>query len=149
MSESFSIYIVDELLLPTETLALSDEEIHAQLSSSIETNGKLHQVIEMSEDDFVDALDAIDTLIEGNGLIPNGAMNNSPNQLLDKNADCPFIGYFEPGRVQEVHYMFEALTEDNMDIIQSVETHSEVFEAIRSAFADALDFEHGIAILHA
>jgi hypothetical protein len=149
MSESFSIYIVDEDLLPTELLGMTDEEIHGQITSAIETNGKLHQVIEMTEDDFVDALDAIDTLIEGNGALPNGAMNNTPNQLLDKSSECPFIGYFEPGQVQKLFYMFEALSEDSMDVIESVETHSEVFEAFRSALSDALDFEQAIAVLHA
>lgn len=148
MSESFSIYIVDEALLPTENIGLSDEEIYQSLLSAIETNGKLHQVVEMTEDDFVDALESIDSVVEGNRMLPICAMNNSPFEILDKNAETPFFGYFSPGQVQELFYLFEALSDDSIDTLESVETHSEVLDAFRTAASDALDYDFALAVLH-
>ena len=149
MSESFSIYIVDEEELPEEIDAVSDDEIYEQLVSAIETHGKLHQVIEMTEDDFIDALDALDTLMDGNRLLPNCAMNNSPHEILGKNSDCPYLGYFSPSQVQELLYLFESLSEDSLDTVESVETHSEVHEAFLSAVSTALDADYAIAVIHA
>ena len=149
MSESFSLYIVDEEELPEDLDGLSDDEIYERLTKAIEQNGKLHQVIEMTEDDFIDALESLDNLIEGGRLLPNCAMNNSPHEILDKNSDCPFFGYFSPSQVQELFYLFESMTEESLDTVESVETHSEVHEAFLSAASAALDSDYAIAVLHA
>ena len=149
MSETFSIYIVDETLLPTELIGLSDEEIFKELVSAIENGGELQTVIEMTEDDFVDALESIDAIVEGNRLLPNCAMNNSPHEILDKLAQTPYLGFFSPAQAQELLFLFESLSEESTDIIESVETHSEAFEAFRNAADSAVSMEYAIAVLHA
>jgi hypothetical protein len=149
MSQTFSLYIINEDLLPVEYTGNSDEETFEQLIVAVETNGKLHQVVEMTEDDFIDALESIDTIVEGNRLLPNCAMNNSPHEVLDKMNECPYFGYFTPAQAQELYYFFEGLSEDSVDTIESVETHSEVFEAFRTAVAEAGSSEAAVAVLHA
>jgi hypothetical protein len=148
MSETFSLYVVDEELLPTELTGSTDEEMYDQLVTAVESNGKLESSIEMTEDDFIDALEALDKLVEGNRLLPNNAMNHSPHELLGTNSDCPYFGYFSPAQVQELLFLFESLSDEQIDIIESVETHSEVFEAFRLAVEIALDQEHALAVLH-
>lgn len=148
MSESFSIYLIAEDELPTEVLGLSDQEVYDQIIAAIEKVGKLHQVVEMTEDDFVNALESIDTLLDGNRLLPICAMNNSPHEILGSNGECPFFGYFSPAQVQQLYYLFDSLSEDAQDTIESVETHGEVFEAFRGAVTEALDEELALAIVH-
>ncbi|HEY9716033.1 MAG TPA: hypothetical protein V6C69_01085 [Trichormus sp.] len=148
MSETFSLYVVDEELLPTELIGDTDEEMYEQLVTAVESNGIVESIIEMTEDDFVDALESIDKLVEGNRLLPNNAMNHSPHELLGTNSDCPYFGYFSPAQVQELLFLFESLSDEQIDIIESVETHSQVFEAFRMAVEIALDHEHALAILH-
>jgi hypothetical protein len=140
---------MDEAVLPMDLIGLSDEEIYQELVSAIETNGELQTMVEMTEDDFVDALESIDKLAKGDRLLPICAMNNSPHEVLDKNAETPFIGYFSPAQVQRLLFSFESLSEDDTDIIDSVETHSEVFEAFRDAAESASGMEYAIAVLHA
>jgi len=148
MSETFTLYVVDEDLLPTELVGNDDEEMYEQLVSAVGENGTLETTVEMTEDDFVDALESIDKLIDGNRLLPNNAMNHSPHELLGNNSDCPYFGYFSPAQVQELLFLFESLSDEQIDIIESVETHSQVFSAFRSAAESALDFEHALAIVH-
>jgi hypothetical protein len=149
MSETFSIYIVDEAVLPMELIGLTDEEIYQQLVSAVELNGELQTMVEMTEDDFIDALESIDTIMEGNRLLPNCAMNNSPHEILDKNSQAPFLGYFSPAQAQNLFFLFESLSEDSTDTIESVETHSEVFEVFRNAAEAATGMEYAIAVMHA
>lgn len=148
MSESFSLYLIDETLLPAENLGMSDQEIYDALVAAVETNGKLHQVVEMTEDDFVDSLESIDSAVEGNRMLPICAMNNSPFEMLDKNSDTPFFGFFSPAQVQTMFYLFEALPEDALDTLESVETHAEVLEAFRTASSDAIDYDYALAVVH-
>jgi hypothetical protein len=149
MSETFSIYIVDESVLPMDLIGMSDEEIYHELITAVETNGELQTMVEMTEDDFVDALESIDKITKGDRLLPNCAMNNSPHEVLDKNSETPFIGYFSPAQAQRLLFSFDSLSEDSTDTIDSVETHSEVFEAFREAAETASGMEYAIAVLHA
>jgi hypothetical protein len=148
MSESFSIYLINEEELPYEVTTQSDEEMLKQLIEVVEKHGTMHQVVEMTEDDFIDALESIDNLVEGNRLFPNCAMNNSPHEILDKNSETPFFGYFNSAQVQQLLYLFESLDEDKVDTIESVESHSEVFHAFFEAVQEALDNEDCIAVVH-
>lgn len=142
------MYIVDEEELPTELTGTTDEEMYDELVAAVEGSGRLESIIEMTEDDFVDALESIDKLVDGNRLLPNNAMNHSPHELLGSNSDCPYFGYFSSAQVQELLFLFESLSDEQIDIIESVETHSEVFEAFRLAVEIALDEEKAVAILH-
>ncbi len=59
MTETFSLYVVDEEALPTELDTLSDQDKYDVLVGAIESDGSLNGSIEMSVDDFIDALEAI------------------------------------------------------------------------------------------
>ena len=148
MSESFSIYVIADDELPTDVLGLSDQEIYDQMIKAIESVGKLSTVVEMTGDDFVDALESVDKLLEGNRLLPICAMNNSPHEVLGANGECPYFGYFSLAQVQQLYYLFEAMNEDAQDTIESVETHGEVFESFREAVEEAVESEQAIAIVH-
>jgi hypothetical protein len=148
MSETFSIYLVDEELLPMELSGLSDEEIYAELVAAIEENGELQTMVEMTQDDFIDALESIDQIIEGNRLLPNCAMNNSPHGILDKSSEGPYFGYFSPSQVQELYFMIDSLSDETIDKIESVETHSEVFSEFSMAANEAVKMDYAIAVLH-
>jgi hypothetical protein len=148
MTETFSLYVVDEEALPTELDTLSDQEKYDVLVAAIESDGSLNASIEMSVDDFVDALEAIDGYIEGDRFLPVNAMNNSPYDVLGKNSDCPYFGYFGPGDAQRVFNALSDIPEDTIDLIESFESHSEVFYALRDAAMDAVDAGYALAIVH-
>lgn len=149
MSESFSFYIVDEEMLPSEFASNDDQSLYEELVSAVESSGEFQNMLEMTEDDFVDALESIDKIIGGDRMLPICAMNNSPHEILGKSADCPYLGYFSPGQVQNLLLLFEGLDESAIDTIESVESHSEVYSALLSAIEVAQSMGYSLAILHA
>lgn len=148
MTETFSLYIVDEEKLPGEFTGESDQEIYDALVGAVEAEGSLCTSIELTADDFIDALESIDGHIGGSRFLPNNAFNNSPFSVLGQNGDCPFFGYFSPSQVQEMFALFESLPPDTRDTIDSVYSHGEVFEAFFTASEDAMSDTFAIAVLH-
>ncbi len=148
MTETFSFYILDEDVLPNGLDSLSDQEKYDSLVSSVESSGILHTSVEMVLDDFVDALETLDDQIDERFLTVC-AMNNSPFDILGKNGDCPYFGYFSPAEVQRVFNAIENLPDDAVDTIESFETHSEVFQALKTAITEAFKTGYAIAIVHA
>ena len=148
MSDVFTFYVVDEDALPDELGTLSDDEKYNVLVTAVESEGVLQYTIEMSVDDFVDGLEAIDELIEGERFIPNNVMNNSPNNVIDKSADTPYLGFFSAGDAHRAFTMLETLTEESMDVIESSDIHSEVFHTLFGAFQSAVDASCALAIVH-
>lgn len=147
MTECFSIYAVDEENLPTDLIG-SDEEIYAALVQAIEAQGALLSTLEMTADDFIDALDSIDAHIGGTRMLPNCAFNNSPFDVLGRSGDCPYFGYFNPAQTQEIFALFENLPADVRDTIDSVFTHGEVFEAFFASTEEAVQTNGALAIIH-
>jgi hypothetical protein len=148
MSDVFTFYVVDEDSLPDDLSTLSDDEKYNVLVTAIESEGVLQFTIEMSVDDFVDGLEAIDELVEGDRFIPNNVMNNSPNNVIDKSAECPYLGFFSAGDAHRAFTMLEALTEELMERIESSDIHSEVFHTLFGAFQSAVDSSCALAVIH-
>ena len=148
MTESFLLYVVDEDALPSELDALSDEEKYDVLVAAVESDGMLHSSIEMTVDDFVDAVETLDKHFGGEQFLPICAMNNSPYDVLGRNSECPFFGYFSPGDVQRTFSALDSLDEEILDTIESCETHSEVFHALHSATMEAVETGSAVAIVH-
>lgn len=148
MTEVFSLYVIDEEKLPSEFAGQADQEIYDSLIAAIEADGVMSGSIEMTADDFIDALESIDGHIGGMRFLPNCAFNNSPFSLLGDNGECPFMGYFTPAQVQEMFALFEALPPDTRDTIDSVYSHGEVFEALFTASEDAMQDSFAVAVLH-
>jgi hypothetical protein len=148
MSEVFTFYVVDEDALPDDLSTLSDDEKYNVLIAAIESEGMLQSTIEMTLDDLIDGLEALDDIIEGDRLLPNYFMNNSPNNVLDKSADCPYLGFFSAGDAQKIYNLLQCISEDTMDTVESSETHSEVFHSIFAATEAAFDATCALAIIH-
>lgn len=148
MSDVFTFYLVDEDALPEELPTLSDDEKYNVLVTTIESEGVLQYTIEMTVDDFVDGLEAIDELVDGDRFLPNNVMNNSPNNIIDKSADCPYLGFFSAGDAHRAFTMLQALSEESMDIIESSDVHSEVFHTLFGATQAAVDASCALAVVH-
>jgi hypothetical protein len=148
MTETFSTYTVDEDSLPSELDSLSDQEKYDRLVAAVQSKGIFQATLEMTVDDFIDALEALDEHMNGDRFLPIGAMNNSPFNILEKNGDCPYFGYFDPADVQRLVNGIENLSDDALDTIESFETHSEAFQMIRSAAHKALADGLAVAIIH-
>lgn len=148
MTDSFLLYVVDEDSLPSNLEMLSDEEKYNVLVAAVESDGVLHTAVEMTLDDFVDAVESLDKHIGGDQFLQVCAMNNSPFDVLGKNGECPFFGYFSPGDVQRTFNSLDGLDEDTVDIIESCETHAEVFHAVHMATMEAVETGSAVAIVH-
>jgi len=148
MTEVFSMYVIDEENLPSEFAEETDQEIYDKLVKTIEDHGTLIGSVEMTADDFIDACESIDSHIGGIRFLPNCAFNNSPFSILGENGDCPYMGYFNPAQTQELFALFEALPPETRDIVDSVYSHGEVFEAFFSAAESALDDNLAVAVIH-
>ena len=148
MSEVFTFYVVDEDALPDDLSTLSDEEKYNVLIASIESEGMLQSTIEMSLDDLIDGLEALDDIIEGDRMLPNYFMNNSPNNVIDKSSDGPYLGFFSAGDAQKVYNLLQCISEDTMDTVESSETHSEVYHSVFAATEAAVDATCALAVIH-
>lgn len=148
MTATFTFYLVDENILPADFTGLADQEIYEQLLDVIESTAQYYDSIEMTEDDFIDSLESIDQRLELDRLLPISAMNSSPHDVLGKSGDCPFFGYFSPAIVQMLQSVIESKSVEELESIDSVETHSEVFEFIRAAVEQAALKEEAIAVVH-
>jgi len=146
--EVFSFYVVDDQALPDDLGNLSDQEKYDVVVSAIESEGMFHASLEMSEDDFVDSLEAIDERIHTDRLLPICAMNNSPHNVLGKDSDCPYLGFFDVGDVQRLYNLLAALDEQSFVAIDSSEAHSEVFHLLLGATQAAVDAACSLAVLH-
>jgi hypothetical protein len=146
--EVFSFYVVDDEALPDNLGSLSDQEKFDVIVAAIESEGMLHASIEMSEDDFVDALEAIDERIEADRLLPICAMNNSPHNILGKDSDCPYLGFFDVGDVERVYNLLDTLDEQSVEAIESSEAHGEVFHVLLGATQAAVDAACSLAVIH-
>ena len=118
------------------------------LVAAIESEGMLSVTIEMTVDDFIDGLDAIDQIIEGDSFLPTCVMNNSPNMVLDKSADCPYMGFFSTGDAQKAYNLLQGVSEETMDTVESSETHAEVFHTLFEATQSAVDASCALAVIH-
>jgi hypothetical protein len=146
--EVFSFYVVDDEALPDDLGTLSDHEKYDVLVAAIESEGMLHASIEMNVDDFVDSLEAIDERIDTDRLLPVCAMNNSPHNILGKDSDCPYLGFFDVGSVERVYNLLDSLDEQSVEAIESSEAHSEVFHILLGATQAAVDAACSLAVIH-
>jgi hypothetical protein len=148
MSDVFTFYVVDEEALPEDLSTLSDEEKYNVLVTSIESEGVLQSSIEMTVDDFIDGLEALDEIIDGDRFLPTCVMNSSPNNTLDRSADCPYLGFFSTGDAQKAYSLLQGISEETMDTVESSETHSEVFHTLFAATQAAVDASCALAVVH-
>lgn len=148
MTEVFSLYVIDEEKFPDEFTGDTDQDVYDSIVSHIEEHGTLTGSVEMTEDDFIDACESIDKHIGGIRFLPNNAFNSSPFGILGEHGDCPFMGYFNPAQAQELFALFESLPPDTRDIVDSVYSHGEVFEAFFNATESACDDNLAVAVIH-
>ena len=116
--------------------------------AAIESEGMLQSTIEMTVDDLIDGLEALDEIIDGERFLPNSVMNSAPNNVLDKSADCPYLGFFSAGDAQRAFNLLASLSEEIMDRVESSQTHSEVYHTLLGATQAAVDASCALAVVH-
>ena len=148
MSEVFTFYVVDEDALPDDLSTLSDEEKYSVLVEAIESEGMLQSTIEMTLDDLIDGLEALDEIIDGDRFLPTCVMNSSPHNTIDRSADTPYMGFFSSGDAQKVYNLLQGFSEETMDTVESSETHAEVYHTLFAATEAAVDASCALAVIH-
>lgn len=150
MSETFIYYVVDEKKLPLN-LDGSDQDKYEQLVKAVTTNGTHWTDLELRISDFAYTLEKIDTKIEGDGFLPVLSFNNSPNNVLGDDSDCPSFGYFNPEQVKDLNSTLEWF--NSTDILklmfdQGGEVMEEVYNTVQSSAEEAAKRNYALAVIH-
>jgi hypothetical protein len=150
MSETFIYYVVDEKKLPLN-LDGSDQDKYEQIVKAVTTNGTHWTDLELRIADFAYTLEKIDTKIEGDGFLPVLSFNNSPNNVLGDDSDCPSFGYFNPEQVKDLNSTLEWF--NSTDILklmfdQGGEVMEEVYNTVQSSAEEAAKRNYALAVIH-
>jgi hypothetical protein len=145
----FTVYVVDESLLPGEkdagTPAASPHAIYA----AIRKHGGLWSRVSPSVDQFEDAFKSLDPLIGDEGFLLQLAFRGSPGLLLIDDPEESLLGYFEKSLVPHLHGVFSELAEDVEKIMDAKDAPIEdVQYAFISALEEATSRGFAVAILH-
>ncbi|QRK09610.1 hypothetical protein JQX13_05610 [Archangium violaceum] len=150
MSDTLTLYVVDEKKLPTGRQGLSDQELHDKLVASVQARGARWGQLEMDTLDFAEALEIIDEQMGGTKFLPVFAFNNSPNNVLGDDSNCPSFGYFSPEQVRDLKASLDDVPNDFIEEIESADddTVGTVLHTLRSAADEAARRGYALAILH-
>ncbi|ATB43559.1 hypothetical protein CYFUS_009039 [Cystobacter fuscus] len=150
MSDTLTLYVVDERKLPTARQGLSDQEFYDKLVASVQKQGARWGQLEMNTLDFAEALEIIDEQMGGTKFLPVFAFNNSPNNVLGDDSDCPSFGYFSPEQVQDLKTSLDELPEDFIEELESADddTVETALHTVQSAADEAARRRYALAILH-
>lgn len=151
MSDIFTYYVVDEKKLPLNLDELSDQEKYEQLVKAVIANGARWANLELRTTDFAYTLEKIDTKIEGDGFLPVFSFNNSPNNVLGDDSDCPSFGYFNPEQVKDLGSVLEWLNSSNIlepMLDEGGEVMEEVYNAVQSSVEEAAKRNYALAVIH-
>ncbi|XXT18668.1 hypothetical protein WME94_51415 [Sorangium sp. So ce429] len=150
MSSTFTLYVVDERVLPGGSSGMSDRQRYDALVAAVRAKGARWASLELDVSEFADALELIDDQMGGTDFLPVFAFNNSPHNLLGNHGDCPCFGYFNPEQagdlndcLQGVSSEIDAYVEESDD-----ETTESVFQAFQSTAKEAARRGYAVAVLH-
>lgn len=151
MSEIFTYYVVNEKKLPLNLDKMSDQEKYERLVEAVKANGARWAILEFRTRDFAHALEKIDAQIEGNGFLPVFTFNNSPNNVLGNDSDCPCFGYFNPEQVKDLSSALKWL--DSANRLKSMfdeggEVVEDVYNAVQSCAEEANKRNYALAVIH-
>jgi hypothetical protein len=151
MSDTYSLYVVDEGKLPKALPGLSEMEKYEKLVAKVEEVGSQWENIQLDFLPLAEALESIDQLVTGGTeLMPTFAFANSPNNLLDPdNDDYPDFGYFNPMVVKDLKDSYEAIPEEEVKrFLKKREKYVEtVYYAFESAVREAAKRGYAVAVL--
>jgi hypothetical protein len=149
MSETFSLYVVDEKKLPVNLDGLTDQQKYDKLVEEVEAKGGKWAQLELSTVSFAEALETIDAQMDWGQLLPVFSFNNSPHDLLGKKGDCPCFGYFRPSVIQDLIEAMDETPKQEFDrFINDEGALGAVYSAYQSAIEEAGKRGYALAVIH-
>ncbi|OJH36182.1 hypothetical protein [Cystobacter ferrugineus] len=151
MSDSFSLYVVDEKNLPAARQGRSDRQMYEALVESVRARGAKWGELNTWTLDLAQALERIDEQLGATKFLPVLAFNNSPQNVLGDDSDCPSFGYFNPKQVKDLSTVLGRLPGSFVEELSRDEddTAETVLAAFQSAAEEAARRGYALAILHA
>jgi len=145
----FTVFVVDESLLPGESAQGSPAATPAAIFEAIRKNGGRWASVSAKVDQFADAFQSLDRFIGGKGFFPQLAFYGSPHMLLAGDPSEPILGYFEASLVPHLHGVFSQLATDVEKVVASKDEATEAVQrAVLSALEEAAERGYAVAILH-
>jgi hypothetical protein len=150
VSDSFTLYVVDEKKLPSTRQGRSDQQMYETLVEAVRAQGARWGELNAWTPDLAQALEHIDAQLGATKFLPVLAFNNSPHNVLGNDSDCPSFGYFNPKQVKDLSTVLGRLPESFVEELSLGEddTAETVFAAFQSAAEEAVRRGYALAILH-
>jgi hypothetical protein len=150
MSNTFSLYVVDELKLPA-ALSGSDQDKYEALVAAVGAHGGRWGTLVMDASTLAKALETIDAQFGSTGFLPVFAFNNSPHNLLGNYGACPCFGYFSPDQARDLYILLKRIAPDAFGAIPEEErdTVEGVLYEFEIAASEAASHGMALAVLHA
>ncbi|MGI2169979.1 hypothetical protein ACROAE_07245 [Shewanella sp. MF05960] len=162
MSNLIHLFIVDEDVYPT-TLDASDEQKYQELLDTTQEEAMRWQSIELNMRGFIPALELLDAIVGGQGLLPVCTFNYYPHQLIGPEADISgAFGFFSSQMVQDLfplmqeNYEADIDSRENLKLIDEIEAKAgeldpQAYEIVRDryfvTFRDAAEQNKSIVVL--
>ena len=162
MSSVINLFIVDEDVYPT-ILNLSDEQKYQELLDITQDEATRWQSIELNMRGFVPAIELLDAVAGGQGLLPVCTFNYFPHQLIGPDANISgSFGFFSSEMVQDIFPLLKKYFEvdidnsENKGLVDDVEHRAgeldlQAYEIVRDryfvTFRDAAEQKKSIVVL--
>jgi hypothetical protein len=145
MSSFIELYVVDEAKLTTQPQG-SDMERYERLVKEVRAVGARWEEFEARG--LFPALEAVDKHIGARKFLPIFAINNSPQNVLGNDAQCPAFGYFSPAAASDLAHLLGKVPEAAITALDlQVPLSRQVYWAFREAAEEATRRGHGVAVL--
>ena len=148
MSKASFFLLHEDASLPSEEG--TDSEKYTSLTEVVRSEGVFRQTLDLPRKELGAVLERIDRYIGGTGFLPVLLFNNSPNNLLGDDGDCPPFGYFSPPQARDLYSTLADIQEPEKRRIFRRESSQfgYIFNILRSLFGEATKRGAGVAILH-
>lgn len=145
----FTVYVVDESLLPGENDQGTPAASASAIYSAIRKQGGHWSQVSANVDQFEDAFKSLDAFLGGDGFLVQIAFRGSPGLLLIDDPQETLLGYFEKSLVPHLYGVFYELSEDVEKVLNQKDDATEaVLHAFLSALEEAQTRGFAVAILH-
>ena len=145
MSNVINLFIVDEAVYPT-TSNLSDELTYQALIDITQDEATRWQSIELNMRAFIPAIELLDAVVGGQGLLPVCTFHYYPYQLIGPDANISgSFGFFSSEMVQDLFPLLEKYFEvdiensENKALVDSIEHRAgeldpQAYEIVRDRY---------------
>ena len=159
MSSLIHLFIVDETVYPNT----SDEQKYQELLDITHDEATRWQSIELNMRAFIPAIELLDAVVGGQGLLPVCTFHYYPHQLIGPDANISgSFGFFSSEMVQDLFPLLEKYFEvdiessENKALVDSIEHRAgeldpQAYEIVRDryfvTFRDAAEQNKSIVVL--